>query len=163
MQDYLRNAILLLIKSGYDLFLPLQRPIYDELVISDGNLLRRYLVKNVSTSQQGPIITTTIQKDSMRLITDGMSIDGIIASWPLNNEAWLVPIEAICDMQSIRLTNRDDWLIKPIRRLDAPTRIDIHPDVAKQIKERQANEIETVREVDKERKFFDSILSNEGE
>jgi len=163
MQDYLRNAVLLLIKSGYDIFLPLQRPLYDELVVSDGNLLRRYIVKGVSRTQQGPMISTTIQQNTIRMITDGLSIDGIIASWPLNNEAWIVPMEAVCSMQSVRLSNRDDWLIKPIVRLDAPTRIDIQPEVAKQIKEQRATEEATVEEADRERDYFDSILKQEGE
>lgn len=163
MQDYYRNAVLQLIKSGYDIFLPLQKLIGDELVISDGNLLRRCLIRKVSTTQQGPLIGTTIQQDTMRMITDGLSIDSIIASWPLNSEAWLVPVEAVSGMQSIRLSNRDDWLIVPIKRLDAPTRVDIHPDVAKQIKEQRRTEDDVVVEADRERKYYDDILSNEGD
>lgn len=163
MQDYYRNAVLQLIKSGYDVFLPLQKLIGDEIVISDGNLLHRCLIRKVSTTQQGPMIGTTIQQNTMRMITDGLSIDNIIASWPLNSEAWLVPVEAVSGMQSIRLSNRDDWLIVPIKRLDAPTRIDIHPDVAKQIKEQRRTEEDTIEEADRERKYYDDILSDEGD
>ncbi len=163
MQDYYRNAILLLIKSGYDIFLPLQKLIGDELIISDGNRLQRCLVKNVSTTQQGPMLGTTIQHDAMKMITAGLSIDSIIASWPLNSEAWIIPVEAVDGMQSIRLTNRDDWLVVPIRRLDAPTRIDIHPEVARQIKDMRSVESNTVKEADKEREYFDDILKGDNE
>ena len=161
MLDYYRNAVSLLIKSGYDIFIPLQKLIGDELIISDGNRLQRCLIKKVSTTQQGPLLGTTIQQDAMKMLTAGLSIDCILASWPLNNEGWLIPVEAIDGMQTIRLTNRDDWLITPIRRLDAPTRIDIHPEVAKQIKDMRKLENTTVEEADKEREYFDSIL-NEG-
>lgn len=161
MLDYYRNAVSLLIKSGYDIFIPLQKLIGDELIISDGNRLQRCLIKKVSTTQQGPLLGTTIQQDAMKMLTTGLSIDCILASWPLNNEGWLIPVEAIDGMQTIRLTNRDDWLITPIRRLDAPTRIDIHPEVAKQIKDMRKLENTTVEEADKEREYFDSIL-NEG-
>lgn len=161
MLDHYRNAVSLLIKSGYDIFIPLQKLIGDELIISDGNRLQRCLIKKVSTTQQGPLLGTTIQQDAMKMLTAGLSIDCILASWPLNNEGWLIPVEAIDGMQTIRLTNRDDWLITPIRRLDAPTRIDIHPEVAKQIKDMRKLENTTVEEADKEREYFDSIL-NEG-
>lgn len=135
----------------------------DEVVISDGNRLLRCLIKKVSTTQQGPLLGTTIQQNAMKMITDGLSIDYIIASWPLNTEAWLIPVEAVSGMQSIRLTNRDDWFIAPIKRFDAPIRIDIHPDIARQIKERRTLEKDTAEEADKEREYFDSILSNEGD
>ncbi len=163
MQDYYRNAILLLIKSGYDLFLPLQKLLGDELIISDGNRLQRCLIKKVSTTQQGPMLGATIQRDTMKMITAGLSIDGIIASWPLNSEAWIIPVEAVDGMQSIRLTNRNDWLIVPIRRLDIPTRIDIDPEVARQIKDMRKLEDSTVKEADKERAYFDGILKGDND
>ena len=148
-----------LTKAGYDIFLPLQRPICDELVISDGNRLRRFLIKNVANTNQGPVLSITTHK---QILNNSTSIDGIIASRPLNNDVWLVPIEAIVGVQVVRLMNRDDWLIKPVKRLDAPTRIDIHPDVAKSIKEHREIEEGTVKEAEKERGFFNRILS-EGE
>ncbi len=163
MQDYYRNAILLLIKSGYDLFLPLQKLLGDELIISDGNRLQRCLIKKVSTTQQGPMLGTTIKQDAMNMMTVGLSIDSIIASWPLNNEGWIVPVEAIDGMQSVRLAKRNDWLIEPIRRLDAPTRIDIHPEVAKQIKDMRSVERTTVEEADKERVYFNDILKGDND
>ncbi len=161
MQDYYRNAILLLIKSGYDIFIPLQKLIGDELIVSDGNRLQRCLIKRVSTTQQGPMLGTTIQHDTMKMITAGLSIDCIIASWPLNSEAWMIPVEVVDGMQSIRLTKRNDWLITSIRRLDAPTRIDIHPEVARQIKDMRKVEDTTVKEADAEREYFDNILKGD--
>lgn len=131
------------------------------MVISDGNLLSRCLIKKVSATKQGPILSATITKDTMKLMVDGLSIDNIIASWPLNNEAWLIPVGAITGMQSVRLSNRDDWLIAPIRRLDAPTRIDIDPAIAKQIKEQGKAERTTIEEADNERDYFNDILKGD--
>ncbi len=163
MQDHYRNAVLQLIKSGYDIFLPLQKLIGDELVISDGERLQRCVVKHVSATTQGPLLATTVKQQAMKMIVDGLSIDSIIASWPLNSEAWLVPVEAFSGMQSIRLSNRDDWLITPIKRLDAPTRIDISPEVAKQIKDMRATEDATLTEAKADRQYYDSLLKGDND
>lgn len=165
MNDYYRNAITQLLKSGYDIFLPLQHLIGDELVISDGSILTRCLIKKVAATQQGPMLSTTIKRQNQKMIVDGLSIEYILASWLLNEQAWLIPVQAILGMQSVRLSNRPDWLVQPIKRFDAPTRIDLHPSIAKELKEQGKGEEKIRVEADVERKYFDSLLrdSNEGD
>lgn len=163
MEDYYKNAILLLIKSNYDIFLPLQKPLGDELVISDGNCLQRCLIKKVSTTQQGPMLSAAITHNTMKLIVDSLSIDMIVASWPLNTDAWLIPVSAIAGMQSVRLANRPDWLLSSVRRIDSTTRIDMDPAVAQQIKDQALTEKATRKDGDEERQYYDNILHDKDE
>ena len=150
MADFIRIAVSRLLQSGYDLYIPLQRPLFDELVILDKGQFFRCIVRQASLcAQRGPTLNTKfIIEHSVTLLSD-LSIDKIIAVLVCRQQIWMIPIDAIGEKTTIRLQSRSDWLIDRVMNVqfDASTR------------DQRSSERNLVVEAEEERMFYERILA----
>lgn len=158
MLDYIKNAMVRLMACNYDIFVPIQRPLCDDLVISDGYQLRRLIIRNVVTSKNGPCVNLKLTREKRVVLLEQLNIDGVLASWPLNSDAWIIPIEACLTAQTVRLCNRSDWLVTPLSRTDEPPTIEMTKQVAKEIRTAAKFEATIVSEAEKENEYFDNLI-----
>lgn len=150
--------IVRLLKSNYDIFLPAQRPFADEIVVSNGEWLRRFIIKKAIASISGPKINLSISKNNQRYLIDGLSVDGILACWPLNGDVWLLPIEEVSLMSTVQLSTRSSNLVKPIKRIDSLMSVDGHTELIKDSRAQQRMEASVAIDAAAEREFYDSLL-----
>jgi len=150
MADFIRIAVSRLLQSGYDIYIPLQRPLFDELVILDKGRFFRCIVKSATLcAQRGPTLNTKfIIEHSVTLLSD-LNIDKIIAVLPCRQQVWMIPLASIGEKTTIRLQARSDWLIDRVTnvQLDASTR------------EQRVSERKMVSEAEKEHAFYKRVLA----
>jgi len=137
MLDYYRQSISRLLDCNYDIFLPLQRPYSDELLIDNGRVIRRMLLRPVGTSERdGPILQTTIKQEGETYLIDGLPVDiADYITWRYSNpyaalssydsDAWAGWADAVrtrrrsrltrCTIRSARRCRRTSRCSTPIR------------------------------------------------
>ncbi len=151
MADFVRIAIGRLLTSGYALYVPLQRPLFDEIIILEGGLFHRCIIKcAVLCKDRGPTLSTKFVLEHHKLILSDLSIDRIIAVLPCRQQVWIIPMVSIGEITTIRLKARTDWLIGEVRseQLDPSTR------------KQRISERLLIKEVNEERAFYDNILNH---
>ena len=150
MADFLRIAVTRLLQSGYDLYIPLQRPLFDELVILDKGQFFRCIVKcAMLCADRGPTLNTKfVIEHSVTLLSD-LNIDKIIAVLPCRQQVWLIPLASIGEKTTIRLQARSDWLIDRVTnaQLDPSTR------------DQRTRERKMVKEAEEEASFYKRVLA----
>ena len=110
-----KAAICNLLKAGFDIFTPLQRPLFDELVISYRNQLQRCIVRKVTMhAKSGPYLANRIKLGNEKILLNDLSVDLILAVWPERDYIWLIPIHCLLDQTTLSLGNRSEWLVEPI-------------------------------------------------
>ena len=150
MADFVKIAFSRLLQSGYDVYVPLQRPLFDELVILNKGQFFRCIIRCASLcADRGPTLSTKfILEHSVTLLSD-LSIDKIIAVLPCYQHVWMVPIDSIGEKTTIRLRSRSDWLLNIVdnTQLDSSTR------------DQRIIEREMVKEAEKEQSFYKRVLT----
>ncbi len=119
MADFLRTAYSQLLKYGYNIYIPLQRSMFDEIVLLERGSFLRCIVKEVVISKtRGPTLDSKFllyHKDT--LLTD-LAVDRIVAVLPDKHQVWLIPISSVGDLSTVRLQSRSDWLLGNIYNRD---------------------------------------------
>ncbi len=150
MADFIRIAVSRLLQNGYDLYIPLQRPLFDELVILSEGQFSRCIIKCATLCpKRGPTLNTKfLLEHSVTLLSD-LSVDKIIAVLPCYQQVWMIPIESICEKTTIRLQARSDWLI------DRVTNVQLDPSTRTQ----RLSEREMVKAAEEEKLFYKRVLA----
>lgn len=150
MADFIRIAISRLLQSGYDLYVPLQRPLFDELVILERGQFSRCIIKCASLcAERGPTLNTKfVLEHSVTLLSD-LSIDKIIAVLPCRQQVWMIPIASIGEKTTIRLQSRSDWLI------DRVVNVQLDPST----KTQRTSERKMIKEAEEEQAFYKRVLA----
>ena len=120
MLDYYRTAITKLLSCNYDVFVPLQQlGRVDEIVVSNGNWVRRAVIRSTRPTDKGPIVEINLPEFSL--------VDYVIASFPLLDTCWLLKLsDMVAEHGAVSRTVRlgmshDDDVIRLIHRFDSAT------------------------------------------
>ncbi len=150
MADFIRIAVSRLLQSGYDLYIPLQRPLFDELVILDKGQFSRCIVKCATLcAQRGPTLNTKFIIEHNTTLLSDLSIDKIIAVLPCRQQVWMIPLSSIGEKTTIRLQSRSDWLI------DRVVNIQLDPST----RDQRISERRMVKEAEAEQAFYKRVLA----
>jgi len=103
-----------------------------------------------------------IERKKRVVILEELGIDGVLASWPLNSDAWIIPIEACLTATTLRLGNRPDWLVTPLDRMDEPATMTVEKaeQVKRDVKAAVKFEASITAEADKENEYFDDLMKH---
>jgi len=151
MADFVRIAIGRLLTNGYALYVPLQRPLFDEIIVLERGLFHRCIIKCATLSKdRGPTLSTKFVLEYHHLILSDLNIDRIIAVLPSRHQVWMIPISSIGEITTLRLAARTDWLIGVVHneQLDPSTR------------EQRKSERRIIKEANEERSFYEGILNS---
>jgi len=138
-------AIQRLLAGGYEVYLPISRPRFEELVISNRGTLSICVLRSVYIDRDKG---ATIQLNFMK---DYDVFDYIIAVWVEAEMAWLVPYTLVSDITTLRLRSRDDLLIH------ASNNENYDEDTNEQI----VKEKILTMNANKDRDFYQSLLNEE--
>ena len=98
-------ALTRLLAGGYEVYLPLSRPRFEELVILNRGTLSLCVLRSINIDKErGPVLNLNFMKDCD-------DFEYVIAIWSDREVAWLVPYAMVSDITALRLGNRDDLLI----------------------------------------------------
>lgn len=156
-KDYLSLIITHLLEANYDVFLPINRPQTDELIIFDGSYPKWCLIKRATMDKQrGPYVQLRNNRD---YLLSSRNYDFILVIETSINDCWLVPITEIKLHQTVRLGNRDIWLVKPIKRTDTMLRLSEDKEEIKDQKAQMLAERVHSKDAEKERDFYMRIMN----
>jgi len=159
MHDYYRQTISRLLECNYDIFLPAQQQYGHEIVVSNGDWLKRLLIRTATTDKnQGPAAKLQITKNKQTYLIDGLAVDGVLCCWPLNGDVWLIPIDEAIGKETIRLAHRDDLLISPIQRFDGYLSKETQREIVSIMKAQYKFEQKSIDASATEQKFYADIL-----
>jgi len=155
-----KAAISRLLQAGHDIFIPLQRPLWDEIVISYKGSLYRTLVRRVVFNDKGgPSFFNRMTINNEKMALDDLCVDMICAIYPERGDVWLIPVDDIIGKEHIRLKHKEEWRLEThtSQVLEEDSRL-IIDDSTSEIMQQQALERTLSADAKSELAFFSDIM-----
>lgn len=157
--EYYKIAISELLRCDYDVFLPVAPTSFKEVVVYDGVVLNRCIVRPAQVNEKGISVDLRVRygRDAAFTTVDPDEYGAIIVCLAMTRAVWMLPIDTVAGKQ--RLVMHDRWLIDPLERSTATLGMKKQKELLERISGIDT-ELSTMEEAKKQASIIDDFTSH---